>query len=662
MRRLLIPLACFALCACSGKQSNKETPVITSDADPSVDARSTDATSGDAGGDAAGLPNRCISDTSAWSAGTRAFTNQTAAVGFEDILPIGIRISAVDFDGDGFADVFVRRPSVVGDDFNGDRHNWLLRNRGDGTFEDVTQASELMRSRFTGDANLGRPGEVAAFADVDNDGDLDVVTGFSNDGTSRDGTELMWNDGDGTFTLGPTDAAFRRAGEATSVSGLTFADVDRDGRVDLWLGQWVVGGSPVGDPFYAQTANGTFVDATNERGLATDPWTATALQAGTAHSTTWATAACDLDDDGSPELLAAAYGRAPNKLHHARGDGTYDNVSIASGYAFDDRKDWSDNESARCWCTLHPGDPDCAGVPAPTAIRCETDDDAFRWDHGSDRQDFRLGGNSGTTVCGDVDNDGDLDLLTTEIVHWDVGSSSDPAELLLNQGDSPPTFERPGNDATGLTRTQTIASWNDGDITGAMFDFDNDGRLDVLINSTDYPGTRAHLYHQQADGTFVELSLADGLDHQSSHGIGVADFDRDGDLDLVIGHSRFRCGSGDHCYESAHARYFRNEVGNESNWVQLTLEGGDGTNRAAIGARITLQANGLTQVREVDGGHGHYGIQHDLTQHFGLGDACDATITIRWPNAALEEQTFPVQAGYRYHIRQGDSPQPDDVQ
>ena len=62
-----------------------------------------------------------------------------------------------------------------------------------------------------------------------------------------------------------------------------------------------------------------------------------------------------------------------------------------------------------------------------------------------------------------------MDLLTTEIVHWDVGGSSDASEVLLNQQDNDVRFERPGNDMTGLTRGYDIVDWNDGDITGMRF-------------------------------------------------------------------------------------------------------------------------------------------------------------------------------------------------
>lgn len=653
MRRFSLGLCCVIIASCSGQPKRDGTPTIDTGG---IDANAADMSGADTTSEDAAttmLPNRCMGGGGGWSPGTAAFRDASSDVGLVAINPTGVRISAVDFDGDGYADLFIRRTGATGDDFDGDRTTWLLRNTGEGTFEDVTEASGLVRARYAPSANLGRPAEVVAFADVDNDGDLDAVTAFSNDGTNAEGAELMLNDGDGTFSFGSLVAPFRREGVATSVGGLTWVDVDRDGQVDLWVGQGATGGVPLGDLLFAQAEDGSFTDVTSARGLQTADWTREALNAGLAHSNAWSSAACDLNGDGNPELLAASYGRAPNKLFLGDANGDFTDHSVASGYAFDDRTDWTDNESARCWCTLNPTDADCAGVPAPN-IRCETNADAFRWSHGSDRDPFRLGGNSGTTVCGDVNNDGHLDLLTTEIVHWDVGSSSDPSELLINDGAA--NFTRPGNDATGLTRTEPGPTWDRGDITGALFDFDNDGRLDVLINSTDYPGTRAHLYHQQPDGTFVRVSLGDGIDHQSSHGVGIADFDRDGDLDIVLGHSRNRCSSGSHCYDAAHVRYFENTVGQDANWVQLSLEGGEGTNRAAIGARITVTTDELTQTHEIGGGHGHYGIQHDLVAHFGLAASCRATVTVRWPDAELSEETFEVQAGYRYDIRQGEPP------
>jgi hypothetical protein len=62
----------------------------------------------------------------------------------------------------------------------------------------------------------------------------------------------------------------------------------------------------------------------------------------------------------------------------------------------------------------------------------------------------------------------------------------------------------------------------------------------------------------------------------------------------------------------------------------------------------------VTQTQEVGGGHGHYGIQHDLTLHFGLGSACEAQVKIRWPDKALSTQELTLRSGYRYRVVQGE--------
>lgn len=599
------------------------------------------------------LPDRCTAGT-AWTPGTAAFHEVGQIWGLADIEPTGVRLSVTDLDGDGWADLAIRKAGGARDALEGGaRASWLLHNLGDRRFEDVTLSSGFVTPR--GGGAVGRPVEIAVWADVDDDGDLDAFTALTAD-AGAETSEILLNDGTGHFTLGPEDSDLRKA--PGFAGGASFTDFNRDGFVDLWVGYG--GGIPAQDRLFVGLGDGEFVDVTKLYGLETQAWRDPAiLDAGHGHTVAWGTDACDLNGDGVPELLAASYGRAPNHLFEghldAGGAVSYENRSVASGYAYDDRTDWTDNESARCWCHLHPTAPGCDGVPPPAYIVCTSDADAFRWDHAQDRDLWRLGGNSGTTVCADVDADGDLDLLTTEIVHWDVGSSSDPSELLFNTGETPLRFERPGNEATGLTRPHTVP-WDDGDMTGAVFDFDNDGRPDVYVGSSDYPGTRGWLWHQRADGTFEAVPVAEGIDHESSHGIAVADFDRDGDLDVAVGHSRMRCSTGDHCYPDGRVRLFQNDLGQDGNWVQVDLVGGEGTNRAAIGARVTVRAAGVVQTQEVGGGHGHYGLQQDRVLHFGLGADCSAEVEVRWPDAEGTTETFVLPAGYRFRLVQGQSP------
>ncbi|AKU93162.1 CRTAC1 family protein [Vulgatibacter incomptus] len=607
------------------------------------------------------LPSRCRPGTS-WQPGMVAFRDATEKWGLAALGVEGTRLSVADIDGDGFPDLSARKVGTLSDDFapGGVRATWLLRNVAGERFEDVTEASRLVTPRRTTEPRRGRPAEVVIWADVNNDGHVDAFTGLSNtDPKNRqiESSELMLNDGTGHFVLGPEDAVFRREGDAVSRAAAVFLDADRDGAIDLFLGNGAVNGALSQDQLYRGLGDGRFEEVTAAAGLTTSPWKSLDdLNHGRGHSNAWGAVACDLNGDGRPDLAVSSYGRAPNHLWQAAdGEGiSFVNRSVESGYAFDDRRDWRDNESARCWCKLHPDAEDCGGVPAPQLIRCQTDADAFRWNHATDREPYRLGGNSGTTVCADVNNDGAMDLVTTEIVHWDVGTSSDPSELLLNTGSSDVTFRRPGNEATGLARAHDRVDWNDGDITAAVFDFDNDGRPDLYIGSSDYPGTRGHLYWQREDGTFEEVPIDVGIDQKASLGIAVADFDGDGDLDVVVGHSRMRC--EDQCYETATTRIFENVMGQDGNWIQLDLVGGPNTNRSAIGARVTVQTELGTQTQEKGGGHGHYGMQHDPVLHFGLGKACEAKVTIRWPDAALTEQRFTLQSGYRYRLEQGGVP------
>ena len=592
-----------------------------------------------------GCAGTCPVDPSPWATGETAFTEATSDWGLDEIGATGLRLTAVDFNGDGWADLAVRSS---GPNTAEARTTWLLRNTGEGTFEDVTDASGILANRGEGDA--GRPGQVWVWGDVDNDGDLDVYTGLPDaKGDFTETSEIMLNNGDGTFELGPENSAVRR-GAGDMPYGAAFVDVDRDGDLDLWTGQYD-NTSQQADRLMMGSGDGGFAPADGS-GISSVSWNDTDdLNNARAHTRSWAAAACDLNNDGAPELLSSSYGRSPNHLWQNAGDGTFTNVSVASGYAYDDRLDWSDNESARCWCTLHPEAEDCSGVPAPELISCNTDDDAFRWSHNFDREPFRLGGNSGATLCGDLDNDGFLDLLTTEIVHWDVGTSSDPSELLFNTGSADVSFTRPGNETTGMTRTHDITAWNDGDITGSLFDFDNDGFLDVYLGSSDYPSTRGLLYRNNGDRTVTSVPLDEGIDHKRSHGSAVADFDHDGDLDIVVGHSTFRC-EGE-CYETAVVRLFENKVGSRNGWVRLDLIGTGGSNRSAIGARIDVKAGDLSLTRFVDGGHGQWGQQDELVQTIGLSGECSAEVTITWPDADLTQETFSVKAGETYTIEQG---------
>lgn len=606
-----------------------------------------------------------------WAAETKAFQDVTAAWGIEALNPDGQRLVVADIDNDGWPDVIVRKVGSVPDQgpTGGTRSIWLLRNTGHKTFEDVTYSSGILATRQPHTPEIGRPGEVYAFADVDNDGDLDAYVGLNTSNTAGavgETSELLLNDGHGHFTLGPVDNAIRRSDGRDYAGGASFIDFDHDGNVDLWVPQYsysTAGGGevPQQNLLFKGDGTGVFTNWVLQAGIQTQSWNnTTAINEGRAHTRTWSGLACDLNGDGFAELMAASYGRAPNQLFQAvRGDSvTFTNRSVASGYAYDDNFSWTDNQFARCYCATNPTDTNCPSDIPPPLVNCDTPN----WDMTSDTQKYREGGNSGTTVCADIDNDGHFDLMTSEIQHWWAGVGSDQAEVLLNDGATDVHFDRPGRASMGITIPHNSSDWDEGIMTGAIFDFDNDGWQDLYIGASDYPGNRGLLFHQVSKLQFEPVPINLGIDLHRSHGVVTADFDRDGDLDVLVGTSTARCGQASYpdsdtpCYPKAFFHMFENVLGQDGNWIQLDLEGTAGTNRSAIGALVTVTAGGVTQSKQVDGGHGHFGMQDDLVQHFGLAEADDAQVTIRWPNAALETQSFTVHSRSRYHVKQGAAP------
>ena len=194
----------------------------------------------------------------------------------------------------------------------------------------------------------------------------------------------------------------------------------------------------------------------------------------------------------------------------------------------------------------------------------------------------------------------------------------------------------------GIEQGHTGNDWNEGDLTIGAFDFDNDGYLDILAPQSDYADTRLHLWRNRSDGTFVDDAERAGIDFPRAAGMAVADFDRDGDLDVATSFSRMRCDAN--CeYSTPEVHLFRNDGAEQVNALQLRLrgKGRDGTNLSGVGAEVRVTAGGVTQVRELTGGNGHEGVQNTLMLHIGLRGECSAeTVEVRWNDAAGTVQTF----------------------
>jgi enediyne biosynthesis protein E4 len=261
---------------------------------------------------------------------------------------------------------------------------------------------------------------------------------------------------------------------------------------------------------------------------------------------------------------------------------------------------------------------------------------------------FRSNGNTFDCTVADFNNDGYMDCFIGEITHWWAGPSSDKSTFLINGGpDSGWKFTRT---MLGIERIHKDDHWNQGDIHTGAIDFDNDGLLDLLIASSDYPdGQYLKLYKQLPDHTFTEVTEMAGFDWEGCGGLSICDYDRDGDEDILIGKSFMRLPAEKTAGKIAAPALFQNNTKNGNHWIGVICRGSvdpDDPSEAhskvsAIGARITASCGDkFQQTREILGGAGHAGHQNPPEVHFGLGQNTMVTLEIIWPDLNNTDDVF----------------------
>ncbi len=482
---------------------------------------------------------------------------------------LGCGVAFFDYDSDGWLDVLVLSGSRLDGGAAG-ATNRLYRNNRDGTFTDVTGKAGLARTGWATGVTIG---------DFNNDGHEDIFLTYWGHNV------LYRNNGDGTFTDVTKEAGVGGTGKEWG-SGCTWVDFDRDGRLDLFVTNYVgfdpakvpkAGKSPAcnwkGVPvncgprgltatrpyLYRNNGDGTFTDVSERTGVAaaTGSYGLTAVTA-------------DFDGDGWPDIYMAG-DSTPSLYFRNQRNGTFREEAVLRGLAL------SDDGLEQAGMGLAPGD-------------------------------FNL--------------DAYTDILKTHF-------ADDTNGLYVNDGAG--NFSEVTR-RSGLGAETRYVSWGAG-----MVDLDNDGLPDLfVVTGSIYPEVERVLprypyrtprlvFRNLGAGRFEELIEEAGpgvAEAQSSRGCAFGDFDNDGDVDILIWNM------------NEPPSLLRNDVSSGGNWLKVRLEG-TGSNRSAIGARVTLRYGGKVQAQEVTA-QASFLSCNDRRLHFGLGEAKSGDVTVRWPTGEVE--------------------------
>jgi hypothetical protein len=497
----------------------------------------------------------------------------------------GSGVGLIDYDNDGWLDIYL----VNGSTFNAmdgketPPHAALFHNNHDGTFTDVAAKAGVTNDRW---------GFGVAIGDYDNDGWPDIYV--SNWGKNR----LYHNNHNGTFSDMADKAGVGLDDPSAWHTGATWGDYDGDGKLDLFVAGYLhydrkhmptagdadapnafctFRGEKVscgprglkgeGDHLFHNNGDGTFTDVSEKAGVADMPgyYGLGAVFA-------------DINNDGKPDLLVGN-DSTPNYLYLNKGNGTFEDVSYASGFAL--------NEAGRETASM--------GI-----------------------------------AVGDYENNGMLDVFDTTF-------SDDYKPLYHNEGDANLTDI---SYHLGIAEISVpFLSWGDAffdyDNDGWKDLMMSDGHVypqaDKYAWGTSW-AQRPMLFHNVEGKKFETVPAVEGSGLAvviAGRGMAVGDLFNDGKLDAVIN------------VMDAHPVLLRNVNADKNHWIELKLVGSGKSPRDAVGTTAYLTANGMKQRGDVISG-GSYLSSNDFRPHFGLGQATSVdAIEVHWPDAKVEHFTVP---------------------
>ena len=511
------------------------------------------------------------------------FNGMSGEYYYPEIMAPGVGL--FDFDNDGDLDLYLVQSQMLGKGKTikdalfppkGPLKDRLYRNDltvgADGKrtlhFTDVTEQAGI---------NIQTYGMGVAAADVDNDGFVDIYRTGLTEGV------LLHNNGNGTFTdITAKSGTANKGGWGVSAA---FVDIDRDGWLDLFVGNYLlysvegdidclsVTGQhdycppnsyrPQPSKLYRNKGDGTFVDITK-----------TALVGG-AYGPALGVSTADFNNDGWMDIYVGNDGM-PNQLWINQKNGTFKDMAFLNGAAV----------------------------------------------NGQGNSEASMG-----VDAGDYDNDGDEDIFIT---NWLAQMNI----LYQNQGNA--VFEdrkaASGLGAPSLAKTGFGTAW---------LDFDNDSWLDLMTLNGSVSMIEAQarakdpfplkmlnqLFRNLGNGRFEDVSARGGEPFKLldvSRGAAFGDIDNDGDEDVVVGTA------------NGPTRLFINNVGNKNHWLGLRLIGVGG--RDMIGARVSIVRPSGPTIWRRSRSDGSYASANDPRVLVGLGTStAPVTVRVQWPDGKMEE-------------------------